>query len=196
MLTLNYIKPFSLVILIILISSLIQLFAPDSLEFFRYQNTEVSNGEWWRLISANFTHSNWNHWMLNMLGLLLMDFLFQPLISFKLRAYLLIFCIATNVVLIHLYLTIYWYVGLSGALHGYLFGGAILSINKAKTFGYLILIIVGIKLFVELNWEINQNTASFINANVVEEAHLFGTISSIIFCALYWVNHKIRKAMR
>ncbi|WP_444994172.1 rhombosortase [Aliikangiella sp. IMCC44359] len=193
--TKNHIKPFYLVIFIILISLFIQVFAPESLEFFRYQSTEVSNGEWWRLISANFTHSNWNHWVLNMLGLLLMDFLFQPLISFKLRACLLTFCIVINVVLIHMYLTIHWYVGLSGALHGYLFGGALLSINKAKTFAFLILIIVSIKLFVELNWEINQTTASFINANVVEEAHLFGTISSIIFCIFYWLSHKIRKVI-
>lgn len=189
-LQLKQLQPYYLVISVFLLSTINQLFAPESIELLRYQSNSVSNGEWWRIITANFSHSSWNHWFLNMLGLIIIDYLYQPLVSQKERAYLLAFCIVINTLLIHWILNLYWYVGLSGALHGFLLGGAVLCFKRAKMLALAVFAIVTIKLSLELNFEINQTTVDFIGSNVVEEAHLFGALSALIFCSLrfgYWM---------
>ncbi|TQV84499.1 rhombosortase [Aliikangiella coralliicola] len=178
------IKPFLLVISISCLALLVQLLEPDSVALFRYQRDSVLQGEWWRILTANFTHSSWNHLLLNLAGLLLIDYFYQPVITQIHRACLLLFCMLFNVVLLHVILKLEWYVGLSGALHGYLVGGALLSFKRDKLINALILIVVTGKLFAELNWDINQVTAEFIKSNVVEEAHLYGAISAIIYFAI------------
>lgn len=182
---LNKTRPFLLVIGIFIITLLVQIFDPDTTLTLRYQSTEVSQGEWWRLFTANLTHSGWNHWILNLSGLFLIDYLYQPTVYQKQRALLLIFCMLANVALLHIFMNLKWYVGLSGALHGFLIGGALLSFNQAKSFSSLIILAVTGKLIFELNWEINQFTADLIDANVVEESHLFGAISGVIYFVIF-----------
>ncbi len=185
------IKEFIGVSIIALACLLVMVFDPESTNLLRYQVNEVNQGEVWRLITANLTHSNWNHFYLNILGLLLMDYLFQPLITQKQRIKLLIFCIFTNVILLHLFANMFWYVGLSGALHGFIFGLAILSWSKAKWSNSLIIVGVIIKLFIELNWEINSGTAELIDANVAEESHLAGTICGAFYAAFIIIFKKL-----
>ncbi len=177
-------KEFYLVIMVASICTLILLFAPESIHLLRYQSLEVSNGEWWRLITANFTHSGWNHWLLNLSGLVLIDYLYQPTIKQINRTSLLVFCIFLNVIFLHIFMSLEWYVGLSGALHGYLIGGALLSFKQTKIYSCIIILVVSIKLVSELTWEINQFTADMIAANVVEESHFFGAISAVIYVVL------------
>lgn len=156
----------------------------------RYQSAEVNQGEWWRILTANLCHSNWNHWLLNILGLWLMDLFYQPVLNQKRRFQLLFFCMVANVLLLHALLQIHWYVGLSGALHGYLIGGALLSFRTSRKLNSAIILITTLKLFVENRWEINASTESLIGANVLEEAHLFGGLSALMFCAGYYLLKK------
>lgn len=181
----HLIKPFFLVIGMTVLTLLVQSLAPESIEQLRYQQDAVTNGEWWRIFTANFTHSGWNHWALNITGLFLIDYLFQPLVNQIQRTLLLLFCMLINVLFIHYTLDMHWYVGLSGALHGFLVGGALLSFKQAKYFNLAIVLVVTIKLIAELNFEINQATADFIDANVVEEAHLYGAISAVLYFGIF-----------
>jgi len=45
----------------------------------------------------------------------------------------------------------------------------------------------------ELTWEINQFTADMIATNVVEESHLFGAISAIVYFILISVYNLLIK---
>jgi len=184
-------KAHYLAIAITLISLLLMLLTPDSSNLLRYQSFEVSQGEWWRIFTANLCHSNWYHWLLNILGFWLMDIFYRPVLSANLRASLLIFCMIANVLLMHLFMNLGWYVGLSGALHGYLIGGALLSWKSAIKLNLIIVTVACIKLAVELGWHINQTTESLIGANVVEESHAFGAFSAVIFFAIYYLKNKI-----
>jgi len=177
-------------IVITLFSGLVMIFEPSSSEWLRYQSIEVSNGQWWRIFSANLSHSNWNHWMLNIGGLWLMDVFYRPVLSLKTRTQLLLFCMILNVALLHVFLNINWYVGLSGALHGYLIGGAMLSFNTARALNSLIILVTITKLIVESLWQINSATAELIGAEVLEEAHSFGAVSAVIFSVGYFLIHK------
>lgn len=182
--------------IIFIVTLLVQLLAPESTELLRYQSVEVSNGQWWRLFTANFTHSGWNHWLLNISGLILIDYLFQPTVKQSQRIFLIVFCMLSNVLLLHLFMKLHWYVGLSGALHGYLIGGALLSFKQAKIHSSLIILVVTAKLISELSWEINEFTSDLIEANVIEESHLFGAVSAVIYFMFFylWQLTKQKKA--
>ena len=185
-------QQYLLVTLITLFTLFIMIFAPETNSLFRYQAIEVYQGEWWRLFTANLCHSNWNHWLLNIAGFWMMDIFYRPVLSQKTRAYLMLFCMIINVLLLHWFVDLTWYVGLSGALHGYLVGGALLSWKSAIKINFIIIVIVTVKLIVELHWHINETTESLIGANVVEESHAFGAISAILFCLLFWLKQKLR----
>lgn len=188
-------KDYSVALLITFVSLLVMSFEPTSIEWLRYQPVEVTGGQWWRIFTANLCHSNWNHWMLNIAGLWLMDLFYQPVLSHKTRAGLLIFCMLLNVVMLHFMMKITWYVGLSGALHGYLIGGALLSWNKAKLLNFAIVAITTIKLITESVWQINTATEALIGANVLEEAHSFGAISAVVFWLFTILYSKIKKPL-
>jgi len=188
-------KEYSFAIALTLITLSVMFFQPASADWLRYQSAEVSNGELWRILTANFCHSNWNHWMLNIAGLWLMDLFYRPVLSQKVRMFLLVTCMLLNVLMLHLWMDIRWYVGLSGALHGYLIGGALLSWNKAKTLNFAIILITSIKLVIESLWEINLATEKLIGANVLEEAHSFGAVSSVIFWLGYLLLARIKKPL-
>ncbi|MCF6193417.1 MAG: rhombosortase, partial [Kangiellaceae bacterium] len=169
---------------------IIMFYEPTSINLLNYQQLAVSDGQWWRIFTSNFCHSNWNHWTLNIVGLWLMDVWYKPVISLKIRNYLLFFCLFANVALLHAFLNIGWYVGLSGALHGYLLGGAVISYATSKLVNSLIIVIMIIKLFVENTWQINSETSELIGAEVLEEAHLFGAIASLVFSAVFLLFYK------
>lgn len=177
-------------ILITITTLLIMVLEPYSSEWLRYQSNEVSSGQLWRLMTANFCHSNWNHWLLNIAGLWLMDLFLQPVLSRAQRTSLLLFCCLVNVVLMHFTMNLAWYVGLSGALHGYLVGGVLLSWSSSKRLNAAILAVIGAKLFVELFWQINQATEELIGANVVEEAHSYGAASAVIYALMLYIVRK------
>ena len=169
------------------------VFYDRSIELFRYEATVVNDGEFWRIFTANLCHSNWNHWALNLIGFWIMDLFFRPVLSIKLRAYLLLFCMFGSVFLLHLWLDLRWYVGLSGALHGYLIGGAILSWQSDKRLNLIIIVIVVAKLFAESFWQINDSTEELIGTNVVEESHSFGAVSALVFCFILFAINKLQK---
>ena len=186
-------KDYSFSYLITLISLAIMIFEPNSSDWLRYQAIEVNDGQYWRIISANLCHSNWNHWLLNIAGLWLMDIFYSPVISLQKRTYLLSFCMISSVAMMHFFMDVHWYVGLSGALHGYLIGGALLSWNKAKRLNFAIVLLTIIKLVVESFWQVNTSTESLIGVNVLEEAHSFGALSAVIFCLGYYLLNRIQK---
>jgi rhomboid family GlyGly-CTERM serine protease len=163
------------------------------LSFFRYDVIQINNGQWWRLITANFCHSNWNHWGMNIMALWFMDIFYRSLISLPLRAWLLFFSLIMNVFLLHFLIDIDYYVGLSGALHGYLVGAALFSFLKEQWLNRVILVFVTLKLFAENMWSINTETEKWINANVIEEAHYLGALSGVFFYfMLYGFNRFLK----
>ena len=56
---------------------------PEGPLFFRYERVAVQNGEWWRLLTSHFTHSTWNHFFLNMMGLLIITFMFSEVATWR-----------------------------------------------------------------------------------------------------------------
>lgn len=177
---------------VFLICLAVMLLAPESNDLLRYHRGDIVNHhQWWRLFTANFCHIGWNHWLLNMGGLLLIDYFYQPLVSQAKRAALLLFCIVFNLLLLHWLVQVDNYVGLSGALHGFLLGCALVSFKRAKWVNLIIILTVIIKLASELIWPVNQFTEKFIQANILEESHLFGALCGVVFFVIDLTAKKI-----
>ena len=101
----------------------------------RFDRRLISEGAWWRMLSANFIHLGWNHFALNMAGAALVFALFGATVGA--REWLIVI-VATSIAIALAVLTlnaeINWYVGLSGTLHGMFTYGAANELRHARGF--------------------------------------------------------------
>lgn len=142
-----------------------------------FQRSLINEGEWWRILSGNFVHSNAPHLYMNLAGLILLALLFNAYFSVKW------FAIATCLLAIIVGLGLYWYVprlgmyvGFSGILYGLYLTGALTALqHKDLITGIGIFIIILGKLIWDLfDPSLNQGSAELINIAVANEAHWLG----------------------
>jgi membrane associated rhomboid family serine protease len=125
----------------------------------RYDRTALAAGEWWRLLSAHIVHLDFEHAVLNSLGLVLMWALFAS--DYRPRQWLVIMLVSVAAIDAGLWLrdsTVAWYVGSSGALHGMMAAGTLAQWVGALPF-------------------------SDSHAGVVVDAHLFGAVAGALVAA-------------
>ncbi|MCG9555204.1 rhombosortase [Vibrio sp. Isolate31] len=139
-----------------------------------WDKSAIVDGQWWRILTGNFSHTNYSHLLINLAGLWIISYLFQPSKK-QLVVALLVISLATGVAL--LFSSIQIYVGLSGTLHG-LFGLFALreALNGRKSSWLLMLGLVA-----KVAWEQligpSSTTGELINARVAIEAHLAGALA-------------------
>nr|WP_237668338.1 rhombosortase [Vibrio toranzoniae] len=139
-----------------------------------WDNNAIADGQWWRILTGNFSHTNYSHLVMNLAGLWIISYLFQPNKK-QLISALLFISVVTGLAL--LLSSIKVYVGLSGTLHG-LFGLFALreTLNGRKSSW---LLVVG--LIAKIAWEQfvgpSSTTGELINARVAIEAHLAGALA-------------------
>ncbi|WP_051275273.1 rhombosortase [Aestuariibacter salexigens] len=157
-------------------------FAEDFIgAIFIYERPEIANWQLWRLITGNLLHSNLNHLLLNLLGLVLLWALHGD--YYTTRRYMFIFTCCAIATTLGLYLFnpgIYWYVGLSGALHGIFVWGAVVDIQHKLTSGWLLLLGVAIKIGYEQMYGASAVLAEWIAASVATDAHLYGAVGGLM----------------
>jgi rhomboid family GlyGly-CTERM serine protease len=161
-----------------------------------YNRDLVMSGEYWRLITGHFLHSNANHFMLNAAAVLLLWALhghyYDP------TNYFITFL--TSAVVCGL--GVYWfsadialYVGLSGVLHGFFVWGALTDIKYKEKTGYLLLIGVVLKIAHEQVYGASADVELLIGASVATDAHLYGAIGGVLaFILSYIFSIKASKA--
>nr|WP_275664976.1 rhombosortase [Vibrio sp. Isolate34] len=139
-----------------------------------WDSNAIADGQWWRILTGNFSHTNYPHLVMNLAGLWIISYLFQPSKT-QLVVALLVISLVTGLAL--LLTSIQIYVGLSGALHG-LFGLFALreALNGRKSSWLLVLGLVA-----KVAWEQligpSSTTGELINARVAIEAHLAGALT-------------------
>jgi rhomboid family GlyGly-CTERM serine protease len=144
---------------------------------------QVSTGEIWRLLSANFVHFGWIHTLMNLAALLLCVLAFFMETSIRKFLFLLLWCCAAVGLGIYFFNPEYQpYAGLSGALHGLIVVGLI----GAGAYPWWIraagLLLVAAKL-------LQENSAGYqatdlqqlIPAAVAVESHVYGAIAGLVF---------------
>ena len=158
-----------------------------------YNRSLITAGEYCRIISGHFFHSNANHFMLNTAAVALLWALHGEYYSYK--NYLLVFMTSAIVCSLGIYwfsVNIELYVGLSGVLHGFFVWGALMDIKYKEKTGYLLLIGVIAKIIHEQIYGASADVEMLIGASVATDAHLYGAFGGLL--AFIWCYFTAIKA--
>jgi rhomboid family GlyGly-CTERM serine protease len=168
--------------LIILLTIMLYLFEPEASKLLAYYHNGIAEGEIWRLISATFCHTNFNHLVLNIVGLIITLALFIDFFKTIKILPIIIFCSLFIGLCLFLFDTeVIWYVGLSGVLHGLFSYGVVTDIGNKDPWGYLLGAGLVIKIIYEQMFGASQSTINLIAAQVLVNAHLYGAIAGFVF---------------
>lgn len=155
-----------------------------------YQRDAIAKGQWWRLWTGNFVHTNHWHLVLNLAGYGLVMQFAKPWLNSK----HLLFSISWLATCVGLGLwwfspTVAWYMGFSGILYGlFLLVGFYSLLHKDWILAILILGGVCGKTWWDSLHAENSLSSELINAPVVYAAHLYGMIGAL--CLVFvWFRH-------
>ncbi|WP_083540963.1 rhombosortase [Photobacterium sanguinicancri] len=161
----------------VLLATIAQL--PSIQPILVWDRSLIINGEVWRILTGNLTHTNWPHLLMNAFAFIIITFIFRKHIAVK--QYTLLIISISLVIGIGIFATnMGWYAGFSGVLHGLFGWGAVRDIKTKTKGGWLILL----GLIAKIGWEQifggSMSSEALIGARVATEAHLIGAISGII----------------
>ena len=179
--------------LLILLTAVIYLLEPQASQLLAYYHTGIAQFELWRLITATFCHTNFNHLVMNLVGLVITLALFiDTFKSIKLFPLLIFNSVFIGLALFFLEPQIIWYVGLSGVLHGLFSYGVAADITNKDPWGYLLAGGFIIKIIYEQIYGAQQATIDLIAAPVLVNAHLYGALAGVIF---YFIQQAFDKRL-
>ncbi len=165
---------YPLLIVISLVMALAQW--PALQPFITWDARLIADGQWWRLLSGNFTHTNLIHLGMNTAGLWVIAFFFRHIIKPKEWSFILIagsFFVGVTLLMSDINV----YLGLSGTLHALFAYYALKETLGGRKSSWLLVIGVIAKVGYECVLGAPESTASMIDARVAVEAHLVGMLS-------------------
>ena len=149
-------------------------------QLLRYDRDAILKGEVWRVLSGNFLHLGVMHLLLNLAGLALIWMFFGARFNHaQWIIIVLVTALATSAGLLMLTPEVGWYVGLSGALHGYFVAGCMAEIRLKLREGWWLLGVITLKLAWEQWHGPMPGTSSLAGGEVIVDAHLFGAIAGL-----------------
>jgi len=151
---------------------------PGALPVLRYERSAVLAGEAWRLVTGHLVHADLVHLGWNVLGVLIVAFLFAR--DYSWRAWLVILVVSTvttDLGFLLLEPQLEWYVGFSGVLHGLMAAGLVAWLRTSRD--AITWLVTGL-FAAKLAWEHFAGplpfTAASLELPVVHEAHTYGAI--------------------
>lgn len=177
------------VVTTILVFQQYHLFVFDRLS---YDPAFIRSGEVWRLISCHFLHLNWNHVWLNLAGYAIITYSFRDELPASMELWTLFVCgLGTSIGLYFFDPAMYSYVGLSGALHGFLLAHLIRTLRNSPIFSSLFIIGIVAKLAWEHSpYADTSATAKMIGGFVAVNAHLSGGVTGVALGIILFVLEK------
>lgn len=190
--TMIYAMPFSTqrlagTVFVSLCCTLAFVIGQPATDLLAYDRFAVEGLETWRLVTANFVHTNGYHLLLNLGGGWLLWALHKEHYRFLRYCKVMLWCsFATSAGIYFFSSSMIWYVGLSGALHGLFIWGACMDIRTGLKSGWLLLVGGAMKVIYEQYFGSSEQVASIIEANVATDAHLYGAIAGgVLFLLMY-----------
>lgn len=145
--------------------------------------TRTTQGEYWRILTANLVHFGWAHTLMNTVALVLCTVALLSEESLQKYLWLLLFCcLAVG-------LGIFWlnpeynpYAGLSGAIHGLIVAGLLQTRAYPLWIKITGLVLISGKLVQEnLPGYEATDLQQLIPAAVAVESHVYGAIAGAVF---------------
>jgi rhomboid family GlyGly-CTERM serine protease len=169
------------------------------IEFLRFDRAAIGAGEWYRLFTANLVHLpgntvEWNGWrfhgpwhlFLNTLGVLVLVLLCPERLPLAvwLRRTVFLF-LGMSLGLYFFAPSLSWYVGLSGAMHGFFVLGLVPQVVKKDIVALGCVVYLLGKLGYELVAGAPVSDELAIGGKVALESHLWGSISGIAYGLIF-----------
>jgi rhomboid family GlyGly-CTERM serine protease len=178
-----------------IISVIAYLFDNTLADFFVYHRQLISQGEFWRIFTGHFFHTNGYHLLLNIAALILLWALHGQFYTLKNYSFLFITsAVVCSAGLYFLSPDIRQYVGLSGVLHGVFVFGAMMDIRQQDKTGYLLFLGVWLKIAHEQFYGASKDVSTLIDASVAIDAHLWGAVGGLLFSAIYlFYSYQLRR---
>jgi len=148
---------------------------------FRFDRQLIEQWQVWRVISGHLTHLNWSHLLLNMAGLLIVALFFSQYRSDRYWIGALLFISLLCSVGLMVDNQLERYVGFSGVLHGLFIIGARWEMQRYKTSGVVLMLIIVGKLIWEQMFGALPGSESMVGGRVAINAHLYGAIGGAIY---------------
>ncbi|WAJ69623.1 rhombosortase [Catenovulum adriaticum] len=146
-----------------------------------YQVTHGQLTQFWQPVTGHLVHSNLNHLLMNMAGLLTLWSLHGQYYKTKTFNYLVFSSSLFISGYLFLFSDIDVYVGFSGVLHTLVVWGALIDIKQKESTGYILLLAVTGKLVWEQISGASDSTVELIGMQVATLAHLAGAIFALLF---------------
>jgi rhomboid family GlyGly-CTERM serine protease len=144
----------------------------------RYDRAALAQGEWWRWLTAHVVHLDFEHTVLNGLGVVLMWALFAR--DYSPLRWLSIWLFAGMAVSTGLWFLnreIDWYVGASGALHGVMSAGTLAHLRRRDLDGWILAVFVTGKLAYE---QFSGALPFATSTDTLVDAHLYGAVGGVV----------------
>ena len=180
------IRQTQLIFAIVLLLCLTVMPLPESFsDSLRYDRNAILDGQWWRMISANFVHLGWGHFFMNAAGALLVLYFFGRCVApWGWLATFIGSSVFIAAMILWLHPGIYWYVGLSGALHGLFVVGGLADTRVRPLEGWIFLGLIVIKLAWEQVMGALPGSEAMAGGPVLTEAHLYGALGGLLVWGL------------
>lgn len=149
----------------------------------QWDRSAIIDGQWWRIVTGNLTHTNLFHLGMNLFGLWFICFIFRAQLYWQ-SLLLLIIGLSFSVGGLLLLTSMQVYVGLSGVLHGLFAFYAIQEYRLGrKSSAYLVAGLV-LKIIWEQCFGSPTGSESLIQAKVAINAHLFGAVAGSLIATM------------
>ena len=150
--------------------------APEALVFDR---VAIAQGEWWRLITAHWVHSDLTHAGWDIAALLLLGALFEARLQWRLPVVLLLATIGVDIWLWWGEPVLNYYCGLSGILNGLLMAGLLRFWRDTR---HPVVLLTGMAAVLKIVVEMNSGQALLTQTAwpSVPAVHAAGLISGLI----------------
>jgi rhomboid family GlyGly-CTERM serine protease len=183
----------SLLLLILLTGLNLLVFSFGGAEYLQYQHHAIEQGQVWRLMTGHWIHLGATHFLLNLLGLLLLwQITGNWLSAGEKLAVLLGSSLLISIGLYLFYPQISWYRGLSGALHALWLAGALLGLKRDWKLASLLLILLLIKLVWEQAFGPMASSTILTGGPVLIQAHLLGALSGLLMGVMIFIVRAFR----
>ena len=182
-----------------LLSLLILMAGDSATELLRFDRNALNQGELWRLITSHLTHLSFAHLVLNILALALTAYVADPAHPWWQQLFMWLWLFAVTGVGLWLFAPdLYYYVGLSGALHGAL----IIAIADSPFYSLRVRLLVVAVIIGKVIWEQSglyddMGNAELIGGRTETRAHFLGALAGILWvmAVMVWKRYERRQSL-